>query len=209
MKNILFILILIFSNCLFSQLDYKSFVGEKSKISFNKEYTYTNIYDYKVNAKQEDSVLTRASSINIPEGILTDKYSSELLANETDSIVFEVILYSRLLVDINSNRNGLIKYSTRKGNEESEMRIISLINKNNEWKENTTTNKEIELLKDVFLLTDVDMLFEFFNSTNNPDFEEINKLKPLVKNPDGALNIRKLAKVLEKNRAVLSQYLKN
>lgn len=198
MKNILFIVILIFSNCLFSQLDYKSFVGEKSQISFNKEYTYANIYDYKVNAKEEDSVLIRKLSFDIPEGILTDKYSNELSKNESDSVVFEVVLYSRLLIEINAIRHCFIKYKTKQDKVESKMNMISLINESKDWEENSTINKEIELIKDIYLFTDVDMLFEFFNTTNNPDFEEINKLKPLVKNPDGALNIRKLAEVLEK-----------
>ena len=48
---------------------------------------------------------------------------------------------------------------------------------------------------------------EFYSSENNSKYPEINKLKPLVKDADGVLNIYKLAEVIEKNKASLSKYL--
>ncbi|MFW0736272.1 hypothetical protein [Flavobacterium sp. T12S277] len=50
-------------------------------------------------------------------------------------------------------------------------------------------------------------LIEFYSSENNSKYVEINKLKPLAKDPDGSLNIFKLADIIEKNKASLSKYL--
>ena len=209
MKNILLILLLASSNCLLSQLDYNSFKGEKSKISFNKEYTYSNIYDYRVNAKYEDSLMIRKYKINTPEGILSNKYSLELSENKKDSVVFEVILHSKLMVDINRERHCFIKYKTRKDNKSSDIKIVNLTKEKDTWRENTDTNNEIEKTKQVFLYTDVNMLFEFYNYFDNPNFPELNNLKPLVKESNGTLNIGKLYDVIMQNKATLNQYLEN
>lgn len=48
---------------------------------------------------------------------------------------------------------------------------------------------------------------EFYSSENNSKYAEINKLKPLARDPDGNLNIFKLADIIEKNKASLSKYL--
>ncbi|MFL0083068.1 hypothetical protein V2665_08795, partial [Tenacibaculum maritimum] len=50
---------------------------------------------------------------------------------------------------------------------------------------------------------------EFSNGDNNPNYPEINKLKPFVKDANGVLNIEKLAKVLEENKTLLAKYLDN
>ena len=209
MKNILLILLLVSSNCLLSQLDYKSFKGEKSKISFNKEYTYSNIYDYRVNAKYEDSLMIRKYDIKTPEGILSNKYSLEFSENKKDSVVFEIVLHSKLVVDINRERHCFIKYKTRSGEITSSIKMLSLIKETNGWKENTNTTDEIDKTKQIFLATDVNMLFEFYNYSDNPNYPDLNRLKPLVKNSDGTLDIGKLFMVVEQNKATLNKYLEN
>ncbi|MDL2142212.1 hypothetical protein QQY79_06735 [Flavobacterium tructae] len=50
-------------------------------------------------------------------------------------------------------------------------------------------------------------LLEFYSTENNPKYPEINKLKSIVKDSKGALNIYKLAEVIEQNKASLSKYL--
>lgn len=48
---------------------------------------------------------------------------------------------------------------------------------------------------------------EFYSSKDNPDFPEINKSKPLVKNENGLLDLYKLSDIIEKNQVILSKYI--
>lgn len=208
MKYLYIIVFLILSQSLFSQLDYKTFEGEKGKISFNKKYSYTRIYDYKINASKEDSIISRSLSSTIPEGLLTKEYEENLFNNKPDSVVFEVIMLSKLRVDINTKRLCLIKYKTRSNNQTSESKLFQAIKEEGVWNVSTSTDNEIQLLKQIFLNTDVNMLFEFYNSGDNKDYADINTLKPQVKESNGVINIKKLANIISENKAVLQKYLK-
>lgn len=55
----------------------------------------------------------------------------------------------------------------------------------------------------------IDLFWQFYNSDDDNDFPKINKLKPLVKDTNGVLNIDKLAKVIKDNKSLLSEYLDN
>jgi hypothetical protein len=50
-------------------------------------------------------------------------------------------------------------------------------------------------------------IIQFSNGENKSGFPEINKLKPLVKDANGVINIEKLAKVIKENKSTLSKYL--
>ena len=208
MKIRLIIALLFLSNSLFSQLDYENFIGQKGKISFNKKYSYANIYDYKINASKEDSIISRKLSSSIPEGLLTDEYIADLSNNKQDSISFEILMNSRLLVDINADRVCLIKYQTRSNSTTSEENIFKAIRTAGNWKELTNSNDEIQLLEQIVLGTDVNMLFQFYNFRDDSQYADINKLKPEVKDEKGVINIKKLSEVISKNKAELQKYFK-
>ncbi len=207
MKIKIIIIFFLLSHVVFSQLDYKKFIGEKSKITFDKEYSYTNIYDYKINASKEDSIIIRKLRSSIPEGLLTDLYVKNLSNNKKDSISFEIIMSSRLLIDIKNERICFIKYKTRLNNTVSKDLIFKATEIAENWKELTDSSVEVKLLEQIVLSTNVNTLFLFYDTNDNPEYSEINKLKPLVKDVNGALNIEKLAEVIQQNKIVLSKYL--
>ena len=64
----------------------------------------------------------------------------------------------------------------------------------------------LENIQNILILKN-DYFWEFYNNENNPVYPEINKIKPLVKDANGVLNIFKLAKAIEENRSLLSNYL--
>lgn len=205
--NIRFIIVLLFlSHSLFSQLDYEKFMGQKGKISFNKEYSYANLYDYKINASKEDSLITGKLSSSIPEGLLTDEYIADLLNNKQDSINFEILMNSRLLIDINTERICLIKYKTRSNTTASEDKIFKAVRTGTNWRKLTDSNNEIQLLEQILLDTNVNMLFQFYNYRDDPKYADINRLKPEIKDDKGVINIKKLAEVISNNKAALSKY---
>ncbi len=207
MKTTVVIALLFISYSLFSQLDYEKFKGKQGKITFNKEYTYANLYDYKTNASKEDSIITSFLSTTIPEGLLTNNYSTELSNNKKDSVVFEIILYSKLVVDINMERICLIKYKTQLENRKSKDKLLKAAKTGDSWTLLSTSNTEIKLLEQIVLKTSVNMLFQFYNYRDDPNYEEINRLKPEIKDDKGVINIKKLAEVISKNRAVLQKYM--
>ncbi|WP_369049334.1 hypothetical protein [Tenacibaculum sp. UWU-22] len=48
---------------------------------------------------------------------------------------------------------------------------------------------------------------QFSNGENDSNYPEVNKLKPLVKDANGVLNVEKLAQVIKENRTTLAKYL--
>lgn len=63
------------------------------------------------------------------------------------------------------------------------------------------------LIKELISISKQEIITEFSNGEDNPNHPEINKLKPLVKDANGILNIEKLAQVLKENKSALSKYL--
>ena len=209
MKIMIIVALLFLSHSLYSQLDYEKFNGNKGKMRFSKTYGYTNLYDYRVNASEEDSIITRKLSSSIPEGLLTDLYANELSSNTKDSVSFKIIMDSRLLVDMNANRVCLIKYSTGSNNTVSEKNIFKAVKTGGNWREHNISNSEIRLLEQILLGTSVEVLFQFYNRWNDPEYPDINKMKLKVKDEEGILNIKKLAEVVTNNIAVLQKYDNN
>lgn len=191
----------------FAQLDYKQFSGKSGTITFNKQYSYANLYDYKVNTSKEDSIISRNLSISIPEGLLTNKYTSDLLKNTKDSISFEIIMYSRLVVEVNGSRVCLIKYRTRNNGALAETQILPAVRNGNVWQELTSLSTEIQYLSQILLYLNPDLIFQFYNRRDDSDYEELNKLKPSIKNDDGSIDVKKLAQVIKENQTQLQQYL--
>jgi len=74
---------------------------------------------------------------------------------------------------------------------------------------NFISHKSLTILKNIeeVLKLPNDAFWEFYNSKDNLDYPEINKLKPLVQGSKGILNIEKLGEVLKKNKSTLAKYL--
>lgn len=200
------ILFFLLSQSVFSQLDYKKFLGEKGKLTFNKKYLYSNAYSYKLNSSKEDSIITRNLSSSIPEGLLTSQYEEKLSKNKKDSITFEIIMNSRLVVAINTKQIYLIKYRTRSKESISEDLIFKTVKTSTNWEELSISNEEIKILEQILLNSNLDILFQFYNANNDPKYTDINRLKSLVKD-NGVINTKKLAEVLKQNKTELSKYL--
>lgn len=189
-----------------SQMDFSKFKGQEGKSSFTRQYSYSNLYNYKINAFREDSIVVKSFGENIPEEILVKTYGNDLALNTKDSLQAYIILYSKLSIEVQNNIHAFIKYKLYKNGNPSDFKVIDVFNDGLIWRENTTTNKEINVLKNIMLMASVNMIFEFYNDMDNPKYPEINKLKPQVKDGAWVLNIEKLAQVLNENKSQLQKY---
>jgi len=207
MKISFLIIVIIFTNPIFSQIDFDQYKGQESKITINKEYPFVNLYPYNINASAQDSLLTSRIKPSIPEGALTEKYSDDLAKNDASPSSFSIVLHSKLTIDINLTRHCFIKYKLNIKNEVSDFKVLELILEKNQWKEATETTKETNTIKDIFSYCSVNMLFEFYNRSENPKFPDINDLKTLAKNTNGILDLRMLIQVIFENKASLDKYL--
>jgi len=188
-------------------MDFSRFKGEEGKFSFTRKYGYSHLYNYKINAFKEDSIVVRSFGENIPEEILVKTYGNDLALNTKDSLQAYIILYSKLSIEMHNNIHAFIKYKLYKNGNPSDFKVIDVFNDGLTWKENVNTNKETNLLKDILLMASVNMIFEFYNDRDDPKYPELNKLKPQAKDGDGVLNIEKLSKILNENKSQLQKYL--
>ncbi|SHJ83112.1 hypothetical protein SAMN04487911_1426 [Arenibacter nanhaiticus] len=207
MKICFLIIVIIITNPIFSQIDFDQYKGQESKITINKEYAFVNLYPYYKNASTQDSLITSRIKPSIPEGALTEKYFDDLAKNDTSPSSFSIVLHSKLTIDINLIRHCFIKYKLNKNNEVSDFKVLELILDKNQWKEATETTKETNTIKDIFSYCSVNMLFEFYNQSDNPKFPVINELKTSAKNTNGILDLRILIQVIFENKAALDKYL--
>jgi len=210
MKYIIYIFILIY-NISYSQqqkIDYTQFKGEKANITISKKYTFSKLYDYKINSQNLDSLVTKPFNKNIPERVLTTKYALKLSDNKNKKIVFAINLISNLKIDIKDKRFVFIKYKIKEEEKRSESKIIIITKENNLWKESSLVSNEITIIQSIMLNSSVSLLYKFHGSTDNKKYPEINKLKPLAKN-GSVLDIQKLEKVLIENQTALKKYLDN
>ncbi|WP_254504106.1 hypothetical protein [Aquimarina spinulae] len=53
----------------------------------------------------------------------------------------------------------------------------------------------------------INVFWKFYIREDDPDYPEINKLKPKVKDNNEILNLTKLAKVIQQNEESLRKYL--
>jgi len=205
-KDIIYLFIflnLIMIQKTFSQTDYTQFEGKKGSISFFKKYEFSNVHDYNINTPGRDSTLTKILKGSYPEARISQKFSSKFLKNTKDSIIFSIALRTRLIIESHGKKHSLISYLT---SDKTTANIIDYIFEKS-WKENSTTDIEIDFIKTILENADANIIFKFYNDSDNSKYPEINKLKPLVKNENGDLDIEKLARVIKENKSVLSKYL--
>lgn len=204
MKNrFLLISLLLLSFLCHSQVDYSKFEGIKSKISINKEFSLANIYDYKYDAKEDDSLLVKSFDVPSLESALSKKYTEKFSRN-VDSTVFSVKLITRLIVEVDNEKNYLISFKT---SDNQTKQVLNFKKENLNFKEAYNSTKEIDLLKSILQNSNAFIVFQFYNKRMDSNYPEINKLKPLTKNEQGILDIEKLENVIRENKSSLDKYL--
>lgn len=89
--------------------------------------------------------------------------------------------------------------------------VISYLDSKTKEKKTFSPDKSVylgDLLKEVSKLEN-DIFWQFYNSYNDIRYPEINKLKPLIKDAKGVLDIEKFAEVLKANKETLAKYFKH
>lgn len=206
MKIILFTFIITSPLLGFSQINYENLKGNKINSSASFQFSEAYYYDYVMNSFNGiDSIYTKMYNGNFPETLLTQKYNY-LLSTNRDEIQNKISVLSKITVEYNQKKYCFIKFKIVQKEEVSKVSVFVLEKQKETWKENTISNKIIQNIKLVLSLKE-DAFSQFEIQENNPEYPEINKLKPLVKDTDGVLNIYKLAEVIEKNKTALAKYL--
>jgi len=143
---------------------------------------------------------------NYPEALISKKFTSELSRNINDSIIFSLRLNTRLIIEINNQKHYLVSYN--KNNDISKNIVEDyILNKDLGYDENKISNNDINLLKSIIGNVNANIVFKFYNKSSNKKYPEINRLKPMVKNEQGVIDIKKLAKTIKENKGSLLKYL--
>lgn len=190
-----------------AQINYADLKGIKSSISLVKQYRLANLYEYSANSKTGDSIVVKGYGYEIAEEALTRKYNQILSMNKADSISSRIILKSRLVLEIDNETHAFIKHKLDAPANSGYLIVTNLIFRDGRWEENQHPNRETESIKHVFTICKPETLFAFFNERDDPNQPEINKLKPLVKNESGVLDIKLLEGLIDQNKTLLAKYL--
>lgn len=208
MRKVIFISAIIFTLVGYSQNTFKDLKVIKTNTTGSFQFSESYYYDYVMNSNNvTDSIYTKVNSKNSPEGLLTMKFN-DLLAINKENVLNKITLFSKITLEYNQDSYCIIKFKDIENNSISKIQFFVSKKESNIWKEYSQTNKIIEKIKSILFLKE-NSFSQFEISEDNPNYPEINKLKPLVKDADGVLNIYKLADVVEKNKASLSKYLDN
>ncbi|MDY0779354.1 hypothetical protein [Tenacibaculum sp. IB213877] len=121
---------------------------------------------------------------------LKEKYSDNSLF-EQDSLSLEVL--SMIKLNFQGREVAVVSYKEEKENQ----KLIFF---------SYESKKLLELFINISKLSN-NSFWQFYNDIDDEKFPEINKLKPLVKDANGVLNIEKLAQVIKDNKASLRKYL--
>lgn len=189
MKKLFFVLsILLFTNT-YSQVDTE---GKTVEVHFSyglNSVSYCNFYEFKIykNTKIEKNLFLQE---------LQNSYKDSVLSTSNDASGNYLKIKSVLKFLWNNENVICVNFNTVNSNGEKENKIYT----------NISSLKIIKEIKGVLKLSN-ETFWQFYNNEDDSRYPEINKLKPLVKDANGVLNIEKLAKVLKENKGVLSKYL--
>lgn len=152
------------------------------------DISYCNFYEYKID---ENTFLDNTKLRALKQGFEEDGFYKD-----ENSPGNYLKIKSLLSLRWKDNIETLICYSVIKDNESENNLIYS-------------TEKHLETINNIDLVLKLsnDAFWEFYNNKDNSNYPEINKLKPLVKDDGGILNIEKLAQVLNDNKSPLQKYL--
>ncbi|WP_160112216.1 hypothetical protein [Aquimarina sp. AU58] len=178
---------------MFSQgTDYSQFdKGTLIKVDYLKEIYDQVMYTYK------DSIYTNAKS--------DDKFMSIIgvLGIDKDKVkpVFKYVFYS------SNKQYSIFKYKTV--GDELETKIITklLVFEKGIFKIVDTPTKNVKLLYEIFKMINLDFYKAIKSESNDPEYSEINKLKPLLKDDNQIIDTEKLLEIINNNSDGLGKYL--
>lgn len=200
-SNIMKYLFLFFSVLLYSQQNKYESKMINSSASF--QFKSASYYDYQINAKKTDSLYKEVQTGLLPENLLSQKYANFFIKQDPKEKK-ELVLYSRITLEYNLIRLYFIKFSLRENNKKNNQIFVYQENKNG-WVE-ANNSDIVQKIKTILSLTN-SAFSEFEIKENNSKYPEINKLKPLIRDADGTINLFKLAEIIEKNKKELAKYL--
>jgi hypothetical protein len=205
--KIITMLILLLPNLIYAQsIDYKAYKGKKVNSIASFQFSEAFYYDYIMNSSNlEDSSYVFINQSNSPEGILTKKYS-KLLEENKDSTVNSIMVYSKLTLLFNLSYFSIIKYRLKLKGINQKMETILIEKINDKWQPSAKTSKIIEGAKLIIQLKS-DAFSQFEYEEDNMNYPEINRFKKLCRDPDGTLNIIKLARIIEDNKTIFLKYI--
>ncbi|WP_440880856.1 hypothetical protein [Tenacibaculum sp. C7A-26P2] len=205
LKYLIFIL---FPICLFSQnVDYSKFIGNKVKINKVGELDKPYLLSYKILNNDRDSILYDViGKQDLESKLILDKQNI-FLNNIGESNSNGINLILKFSFSHNEGLISFIKYKEILDGIKSRPKIQGYIRRGDTWLklENEKFENVIYVIKNLKIIS----FWEFYSKENNENFPKINKLKPLVKDSNGVLNIDKLAKVIKDNKSLLFEYLDN
>ncbi len=192
----------------YAQINYEDFSGKKVKVYLVREFKYSNLYDYSLNSINGDSLINAPLNFSSPERVLVDNYRNKLSQNNGDSIVFQILLKSRLIVKINNELHFIIKYKVIDNQQlGNNFQFIDIVRKDSTLYENKITSDELEIFKSILDLSSVSLLFDIFNGDDYSKIPELKKIQKSVHDSNGNLNIEKLEKILKDKQSVLKKYV--
>ncbi|CAA0233867.1 hypothetical protein CVI1001048_90003 [Tenacibaculum maritimum] len=183
-----------FEPLIYEKNNFKNLTKKNIKVNYIKELTYQKFYEY------VDSTYNSALKDD-----LSNTFLKKIKQNNEIKPIF------RFEFDYKNERYCIFKYQELiKTEGKRSLTVLFRKEMSNEW---SLEKDPISLKNNVFykVLSNMNLLFykELMVLKNNPNYPEINKLKPFVKDANGVLNIEKLAKVLEENKTLLAKYLDN
>ena len=192
MKALFFLFTFFNLNIIFSQnIDYDKFKGVEKKVNYLKELSDQSMYLY------VDKSYTEAKS---DQGLFN---LQNKLAYDRDNLssIFRFTF-----------TNGNIDYSIYKFKiklSDSTSTINTKLHsfENGDWKEVDNPKGIVKIFFNTLKLINVKLYKLLISNTSNPEYPEINKIKRLVKNEQGILDIEKLANAIRNNKQILEPYL--
>ncbi len=203
MKNVVLcvctLLNIIFINA--QDINYSLFKGNEVLIDHFSRIDTPYILDYKFHSKNDiDSILYKPALMGPSENLLFKKYERDL---ENNSIRYIKLLY-KVSYKIDNKYLSMIKYLIGT-NDSQKSDVFIAKDEGSLWKELKKSN--YPSLEFIINNINVDLFWQFYSKKSDSKYPEVNKLKPLVKDENGILNIEKLAKVIRENQSSLKQYL--
>lgn len=227
--NILAIFSFTFVN---AQIDYSEFKGEKIKTSLevNLENSHFKQYGSEFMQKYiEINIKNKKNTLNTPENTLISYYSasnkesykeifkgdlikisSNKLKNrkKSDTLQNAIRFIHRLTFDYKNKPVTFFKYKLLKDSILSAPKLLVMEKQaDNSWI--IIINSSFESTKYAIKHITSKGFWQFISNHDDVKYPEINKLKPLVQDSNGILDIEKLGQVIKNNQTTLKKYLDN
>ena len=188
----------------FSQ-DFSKFIGKDIDAVANFQFNQSQFYEYaRYSENSQDSVIVKLTEANTSESVLIAKYADLFLANK-DSVVNQLVLISKLSLQLYHEEYIGIKYQTIQKQDTSKIAVFliqkvrnnfSLVSKENQISEIITTTLQLK----------TEILSQFEYEEPSSKYEQLKPIAKAMKDLDGTLNLGKLSKYLKTKPKELEKY---